>query len=76
MVRLFAASAIALGCFSVPGMAQITMPPTMANLASCDHQAPVCGVMSRNRLVPYADECEARAAGATKVLFGACYDED
>ena len=76
MIKLCASAAVLVVTLSTGAIAQTTLPATMTTLRTCDHQAPVCGVMSRNRLVPFSDECEARSAGATKVLFGACYDED
>ena len=75
-MKCFCASVAALVTISSAGLAQTTLHPTMATLTSCDHETPVCGVMRHNRSIPYSDECQARAAGATKILFGACSDED
>lgn len=53
-----------------------TPPLITGRSVSCDKEAPVCAVMDKGRLVPYASECQARQDGAARVIFGDCYDED
>ena len=42
----------------------------------CDRVTPVCASMGGNRLVPYDNECHARADGASSVSFSGCFDEN
>ncbi len=42
----------------------------------CDRVTPVCAAMGANRLVPYDNECHARADGASSVSYSGCFDEN
>lgn len=43
---------------------------------SCESQVPVCGVMGKDRMISYANECQAHEAGAVHIISGGCFDQE
>ena len=58
------------------GSALVTGRSVAVSSENCDKVTPVCAAIGSGRLVPYDNECHARADGATSVSFGGCFDEN
>ena len=81
-MRFFGAALVMLGVFSCSvayaddDTALVTGRSVALAAGTCDHVTPVCASMGGNRLVPYDNECHARADGASSVSFSGCFDEN
>ena len=58
------------------GAALVTGRSVAVSGGTCDGVTPVCAAIGGSRLVPYDNECHARADGATSVSFSGCFDEN
>ena len=81
-MRVFGAMLLVIGvlfggaAYADDDSALVTGRSVAVSEGACDHVTPVCASMGGNRLVPYDNECHARADGASSVSFSGCFDEN
>lgn len=75
-IVLTAGMLIAGAAYAEDDAALVTGRSVAVQPGTCDHVTPVCASMGGDRLVPYDNECHARADGASSVSFSGCFDEN